>query len=341
MSTKTCLMFGGGGMAGGWLNHWATHFSDRIKVIGLVDVNEEILDQQAEKLGLEKNQLFTSTEDALNSVQADFAGVATPPQFHALQTIAALEAGMAVICEKPIAGTIEDARAMVEAANRTGLPVSIIQNYRYAPDKQEARRIVDEGRFGRLQHVVGRYACDYRKMNSWGPTWRHDMDFALLFEGSIHHMDMLRFLSAGDCETLTGFGWNPEWSSFKHLSSGMYVLKMNNGSHCFYEGNSSSAGIINGWHNEYYRLELEQASVEIAGGKTITVHRKDEEVEQYEAPELKWEGHCHLFDEFLQWLDGGEPSDTRIQENIKSFAMILAAMEAGTEGAVRQIADYL
>ncbi|MDP7134474.1 MAG: oxidoreductase, partial [Planctomycetota bacterium] len=60
-----------------------------------------------------------------------------------------------------------------------------------------------------------------------------------------------------------------------------------------------------------------------------------------EAPELPWEGHHHLFDEFLNWLDGGQPADTRIQENIKSFAMIIAAMDAGTEGAVRNISDYL
>ena len=39
------------------------------------------------------------------------------------------------------------------------------------------------------------------------------MNFSLLFEGPIHHFDMLRFLSGGDCETLMGFGWNPEWSS--------------------------------------------------------------------------------------------------------------------------------
>ncbi len=341
MSAKTCLMFGGGGMAGGWINDWVSNFSERIKIVGLVDINEEILERQAETLGLDKDQLFTSTEEAVDKVKADFAGVATPPQFHAPQTIAALEAGMPVICEKPIAGTIEEARAMVEAANRTGLPVSIIQNYRYARDKQEVRRIVDEGRLGRLQHVVGRYACDYRKFKSWGKAWRHDMDFALLFEGSIHHMDMLRFLSAGDCVTLTGFGWNPEWSSFKHLSSGMYIMKMNNGSHCFYEGNSTSAGIMNCWHREYYRLELERGTVEITGGKDITIHRRDEEVEQYEAPELPWEGHNHLFDEFLNWLDGGQPADTRIQENIKSFAMIIAAMDAGTEGAVRNISDYL
>jgi hypothetical protein len=82
----------------------------------------------------------------------------------------------------------------------------IIQNYRYARDKQELVRIRDEGRLGRLQHILGRYACDYRNYESWGRAWRYDMEFGLLFEGSVHHFDMLRFLSGGDCDTLMGFG---------------------------------------------------------------------------------------------------------------------------------------
>lgn len=341
MAARTCLMFGGGGMAGGWISRLTENFGDRVRIVGVVDVSEEILERQGKELGLGDDQLFTDYREALDKVKADFVGISTPPQFHRPMTVAALEAGMPVICEKPIADTLEAAKAMVEAAQRTGRPCSIIQNYRYAPNKQEVRRIVDEGRLGRLQHVVGRYACNYRKYASWGKGWRHDMDFALLFEGSIHHMDMLRFLSRGDCETLVGFGWNPEWSSFRHLSSGMYTLRMNNGVHCFYEGNSSAAGIMNCWHREYYRLELEEGTVEIADGDWVRIHRAGQDAEQYDAPPLEWNGHDYLFNEFLDWLDGGEPADTRIEDNLKSFAIIIAAMEASVDGQTKQIADYL
>ncbi len=341
MALKTCLMIGGAGMAGGWIKRLTETFSDRIKIIGLVDVVPEVLENQGKNLGLSKNQLFSNYNDAIASIKADFVGVCTPPPFHAPAVIAALEAGMPVICEKPIAGTLEAAKNMVRTAKKTGLPCGIIQNYRYARNKQEVVRIRDEGRLGRLQHILGRYACDYRKYGSWGKTWRHDMEFGLLFEGSVHHFDMLRFLSGGDCDTLMGFGWNPEWSSFKHHSSGMYLMSMNNGTHTFYEGNSSAAGITNCWHREYYRAEFEQGTVEIAEGHTLTIHRAGHEPEHYEAPEIKWEGHDHLFDEFLTWLDGGPPSQTRIEKNIQSFAMVIAAMETTLDGQPKKIADYI
>jgi len=341
MAQKTCLMFGAGGMAGGWISNLAGSFGDRVKITGLIDTNSEVLKQRGQELGLDDDHLFTDFNEAISKAKADFAGISTPPQFHSPMAIAALEAGMPVICEKPIAGTLDAAKAMVRTAQQTGLPCAIIQNYRYARNKQEVRRIVSEGQLGRLQHVVGRYACNYRKPGSWGKMWRHEMDFPLLFEGSIHHMDMLRFLSGGDCETLVGFGWNPDWSSFRHLSSGLYTLRMNNGTHCLYEGNSTCAGLLNCWHGEHYRLELEGGTVEIADGNWVRIHRAGQDTEEYDAPDLKWEGHAYLFNEFLDWLDGGQPSDTRIEDNIKSFAAIIAAMETTLDGQTRHVPDYL
>ena len=335
------LMFGGGGMAGGWINRLTERFSDRVEIVGLVDVLPEILESQAKALGLSNDQLFQSTDDAIANCQADFVGVATPPQFHREAVTAALDAGIPVITEKPIADTLESAKAMVAAADRSGLPCAVIQNYRYEPNKQELVRIREEGQLGRLQHILGRYACDYRKPGSWGKQWRHDMDFGLLFEGSVHHFDMLRFLSGGDCETLTGFGWNPEWSSFKHFSSGMYLMKMSNGVHTFYEGNSSAAGITNCWHNEYYRAEFEEGTVEVWDRDKIRISQVGSKPKEYDAPALAYDNHDHLFAEFLDWLDGGPPSSTRIQDNIQSFAMVIAAMETTLDGQPKQIADLI
>ncbi len=202
MAKHTCLMIGGSGMAGGWINNFRSNFGDRIDIVGLADVKENVLKSQGEALGLNSSQLFTDFNEACASVKADFCGVATPPPFHSPAAIAAMENGMPVICEKPIADTLDAAKAMVRTSQKTGLPCAIIQNYRYANNKQELVRIREEGKLGRIQHIVGRYACDYRRYLSWGVDWRHDMDFSLLFEASVHHLDMLRFLSGGNCETL-------------------------------------------------------------------------------------------------------------------------------------------
>ena len=341
MAPKTCLMVGGSGMAGRWIDIWTQQLGERVKIVGLVDVDTQVLEDQGARLGLGADRLFTDYEAACDQVEADFCAIASPPQFHSPAALKAMDCGMAVICEKPIADTLEAALAMARKARQTGLPCAIMQNYRYASNKQEVVRIRDEGRLGRLQHIVGRYACDYRRYQSWGKAWRHDMDFGLLFEGSVHHFDMLRFLSGGNCDTLQGFGWNPEWSSFKHFSSGFYLMRMDNGVHTAYEGNSSAAGITNCWHREYYRAEFEEGTVEIAAGDTVTIHHVGQDSEVYEAPPVALYGHDHVLAEFVAWLEGGPPSRTCIEDNIKSFAMVIAAMEITEDGQPKCIGDYL
>ena len=338
---KTCLMMGASGMAARWIEWMTESLRDPVEIVGLVEVNEQVLAEQGAKLGLGPDQLFTDYQQACAKIKADFCGIATPPQFHSALAIAAMDAGMPVLCEKPIAHTLAAAKAMAAKAKETGLPCAIIQNYRYAPNKQEVVRIRDEGRLGRLQHIVGRYACDYRQYESWGKGWRHDMDFGLLFEGSVHHFDMMRFLSGGDCEIFQGFGWNPEWSSFKHFSSGFYLMRMDNGVHTAYEGNSSAAGITSCWHREYYRLEFEEGTVEIGEGDEVRITRVGQQVEAYQAPALERVGHEYLLQEFVDWLEGGEAAATRIEDNLRSFALVIAAMETTEDGVPKRIADYL
>ncbi len=73
----------------------------------------------------------------------------------------------------------------------------------------------------------------------------------------------------------------------------------------------------------------------------MKIHKAGQETAIYNAPAIQLEGHDHLFDEFLNWLDGGEPSATRIEDNIQSFTMIIAAMETTLDGQPKRIADYL
>lgn len=345
-AAKTCLMIGASGMAGIWIKNFQDNFRGRVKIIGLCDVDEEVLAKGGQVLGLRKDRLFIDFNEACEKVNADFCGIAIPPKLHSPAAIAAMENGMPVICEKPIADTLEAAKAMLHTSQATGLPCAIIQQFRYAPNKQELVRIREQQQLGRLQHIVCRYADDYRRFMSDGKAHRR-----LLFEGCIHHFDMLRFLSASDCETLMGFGWSPEWSGFDHWSSGIYLMRMTNGVHTCFEGNSSAKGSTTSWHS-YYRAEFERGTVEIDGSERVVIHGDKKKTKNYTAPKIAFAGlsgkpvgdfwgHVYLFDEFLRWLDGGLPSATRIEDNIKSFVMAIAAAEATVDGQPKEIATYL
>jgi predicted dehydrogenase len=81
--------------------------------------------------------------------------LATPHSLHREQVIAAARAGKHVFCEKPFALTAADARAMIEACNRAGVSLAVGHNRRFWPAMQALKRIVEEGRLGRLLHIEG------------------------------------------------------------------------------------------------------------------------------------------------------------------------------------------
>jgi len=173
----------------------------------------------------------------------------------------------------------------------------------------------------------------------------HERDYPLLIEGSIHHLDMLRNLAGANCETITGYGWNPEWSSFKGVCCCLLALQMENGVRAVYEGNSLEAGQLNHWFHEAYRVECEKGAVVIDRDQTVRVHRRDgegnehtEEIAPIAAPRT---GHHTIVSDFLDWLDGGEPPETQLEDNIHSAALLFAAIDTIAKGEPRRVSDYL
>ena len=118
-------------------------------------------------------------------------------------------------------------------------------------------------------------------------------------------------------------------------------MRMDNGVHAAYEGNSSAAGITSCWHKEYYRLEFEGGTVEIGAGDEVRITRVGQEFEVYQAPALEYTGHEYQLQEFVDWLQGGPASATRIEDNLQSFALVIAAMETTEDSLPKRIADYL
>ncbi|MFA5190739.1 MAG: Gfo/Idh/MocA family oxidoreductase [Verrucomicrobiia bacterium] len=124
-----------------------------VEVIGLCDVDSEHLAKSAveiEKLQGTRPQTFKLYEDLLKMPGLEIVIIATPPHWHALQFIAALERGLDIYCEKPLAYDIREGRAMVDAAKKSGRIVQIGFQRRQAAAVVEARKYLQEGNAGRI-----------------------------------------------------------------------------------------------------------------------------------------------------------------------------------------------
>ena len=127
-----------------------------VEISAICDVDSEHLAKSAaelEKLQGRRPRTFKLYDDLLQSPGLDALIIATPPHWHALQFIAALDKNLDVYCEKPIAYDVREAQAMVAAASRSDRVVQVGFQRRQSKALAEAKRLIDSGRAGRIVQV--------------------------------------------------------------------------------------------------------------------------------------------------------------------------------------------
>jgi len=122
-----------------------------VEVVAAADVNEEELGRVAEQHGI--THTYTKFRDLLERDDIIAVDVCMHNNFHAPATIAGLEAGKHVFCEKPIAGAYADGKAMVDAAKACGQKLSIQLSTLFSKETKTAKRLIDDGKLGRIYHA--------------------------------------------------------------------------------------------------------------------------------------------------------------------------------------------
>lgn len=338
---RRCIVVGCGGRGGYWTNRVLAGMKDQVEVVALVDIDEEALAKGAATHDLPEAALFEDADEAMDAVEADFCLISTPPWIHEENVRSACEHNLPVLMEKPIADTLEASVRIKKMVDQAKLQCVIVQNYRYSPFMLAFHDAVRGGSVGRLSYVVARFAADYNPPKMWGKRFRHEMDHALLIEGSVHHFDMIRNVSGRDCEEIFGYGWIPAWADFAGNSNGLYVMKLTDDAFASYEGSCTTEGYENSWHHEYYRAECEEGAVVVGADNIVKILRVDGAEEVVEQPVgIPEQGEAIVL-EFLEYLATGVPPQTAIEDNIKSVGMVFAAIRCDESGQPVNVNEML
>ena len=112
--------------------------------------------------------------------ELDFVVVSVPPSLHAAVTHEALARGLHVLCEKPLAPSVEEARAMVTHARQTGQVLFPCHNYKHAPVVKAVRAMLDEGVIGEVRRVtLDTFRSTHaRGVAEWNPHWRRQRQYS-------------------------------------------------------------------------------------------------------------------------------------------------------------------
>jgi predicted dehydrogenase len=208
MSTINVALIGQGFMGRSHSNAWgqvAKFFKPP-----LAPVMHSVFGLPDEDPGFAKNwgwqNRSTNWEELVKSPQIGLVDVVTPNYMHAPVAKAAIAAGKPVACEKPIAGTLQDAREMVEAAKKNKVKTFVWFNYRRCPAVAFAHQLVKQGKIGEIRHVRAAYLQDWAS-EAVPLLWRFDKSLAgsgAHGDLNAHIVDMTRFVTGQEITEVVG-----------------------------------------------------------------------------------------------------------------------------------------
>ncbi|MGD0767401.1 MAG: Gfo/Idh/MocA family oxidoreductase [Tepidisphaeraceae bacterium] len=325
------LLVGAGGMG----QAWARNLRDcrDVQTVGWMDVRAGAAGEAIDKLQLSAIKPYDDLGNALAETRPDFVVDVTVPEAHRDVTLAALAAGVPVLGEKPMADSMASARAMVAASERAGKLYVVSQSRRY-----DARVLAFREAIEKYLGELGILTSDFYLGPHFG-GFREQMPSPLLLDMAIHTFDNARQISRRDPVAVYCRQFNPAWSWYAGASSATAVFEMTGGLQYTYNGSWCAQGLNTSWNSQWRafgpggaatwdgehdpvaeRVTGHEGFVHAAEKAAVTV---DENVPVGIAGSLR---------EFLHALSTGQTPQGECHDNIKSLAMVFAAIESAQTG---------
>jgi predicted dehydrogenase len=320
---------------------WARNLAESplAELVAWVDVRPDAAAAAIDALSLTNVAPYDSLDQALHDVAADFVVDVTPPEVHHDVTLTALDHGLPVLGEKPMAATMSQARAMVEASERAGKLYMVSQSRRYNSQLQAFRRYV-QSELGDL----GILNADFYIGAHFG-GFRDHMESPLILDMAIHTFDQARFISGRDAVSVYAEEFNPSWSWYAGDAAASAVFEMENGVRFNYRGAWCAEGCHTSWDADWRAVgshgtaKWEQNGTP-SGERVTGSSGFFRDVEPFALPvDPIAEGIAGSLAEFISALDGGPVPNGECHDNIRSLAMVFAVKQSSASGTRVRLSD--
>lgn len=324
------VVVGAGGISGAWFPPLK---AEDVEVVGVVDLRLDAAQARIAQHELNA-EASTDLEGLLKRLTPDIVVDLTIPDAHCQVVTTALKAGCHVIGEKPMANSMEEARLMVRTSEETGKLYMVSQNYRLRPLTTTVRDAVRGGAIGDVTTVN----ADFYIGAHFG-GFRDEMPSPLLLDMSIHHFDLSRYMSGTDPVRVYAKEFNPKGSWYKGDVAATCVFEMSDGVVFTYRGCWCAQGFNTTWNGnwrfigvngallmEYDQLPRTQV---VAGQEGFVYPFEEKTLDLVEQP---YQGQHAALREMLAFLAGGPVPQSECHDNIKSLAMVFAAIESSRQG---------
>jgi predicted dehydrogenase len=269
---------------------------------------------------------------------ADVVILATPPSGREDQIAAACGAGLAILAEKPLADSVAAAEALVSMADRADVPLSVGLNFRYLGVTRALKRLFADDLVGAPEFAHFTYERwrdgHLPHLNKYPLT----MDHPMLWEQSIHHFDLMRFVYDAEPEAIAARTFNPSWSMYRGDANVSALIRFTNGIHVTYQG--TWAG---NWHPMRFDWRTDcRHGVAVQGemfGNLGYARRDDPDLTPVALPvEEPWvDDATALWADFVSHLTTGTPLPCSGDDHLRSLRMVEACIRSSSSGREEKV----
>jgi UDP-N-acetylglucosamine 3-dehydrogenase len=307
--------------------------NDQVEMVAVCDVISSRAEEIADKYGA---KAYTDFHEMLLDPNVEAVSVCTPNYLHASISIAALNAGKHVLCEKPMATSKKEAEEMIKAAEANGKKLMIGHNQRFVPAHVKAKEWINEGKLGKI------YSFRTTFGHAGPETWSVDGTDSWFFKKSqafigamgdlgVHKADLLRYILGEEIVEVAAFVGTLAKQPSDVDDNAVCILK-------------TETGIVGTLTASWSYVSKEDNSTIIYGEKGILRLEDDPEyslIAQYQNGEVEkfalgkiqsnddgGQNNSHVIEHFVESILNDEPLLVNGLEGMKSLNVILAAMES-------------
>lgn len=313
-------------------------FPERCKIVALVDIVPEKAQKMKEKYDFSDAVVYDSHIKMLERTDIDLVDICTPPYVHATISIDALKSGKNVICEKPMAASLEECDAVLKARDESGKKLSIIAQNRFRQPISNLKNLLDSGLAGEVKSA---------QINSfwwrghsyydlwWRGTWEKESGGCTL-NHAVHHIDMLAWMM-GLPKRVTSIMANVAHDNAEVEDISISILEYPKALA------QLTASVVHHGEEQSLIFQCEKAKISapfdcIASDSLPNgFPLKNEELERKIAefaenlPKLQWEGHTGQIENVLTAIETDGAVAISGEDGRKTIELITAVFKSGSE----------
>jgi predicted dehydrogenase len=330
------ILVGCGHMAATWMTVLGqSPLASRVQIVGLVDPDLAAAGNIKADHGLTDAALYADLLEAIDDLRPDLVFDVAIPAARNHIVRESLKRGCHVLTEKPMAVSLDDARAINAAAASAGRIHAVTQNRRFKPGIRRVCATVQSGVLGELTALH----CDFFLGAHFG-GFRDEMEHVLLLDMAIHTFDAARCISGEEPLAVYCVETNPKGSWYRQGAAANAIFEFTGGVAVTYRGSWCAEGADTHWDASWRIIGTKGTllwdgedgfNLRLVDGDTGFNRPLRDAVVPPPADPSKTLSHASVIADFLDAVDGGASPETVGTDNIKSLAMVFGAIESAAK----------